>query len=56
MEFLIILGICILIIAGVAWFGGRRQPDSADPAARRAHGDGVAQANSYGGTWEPRRK
>ena len=50
MEFLILLGICILIIAGVAWFGRRRQPDSADPAARRAHGDGMAQATFYGRT------
>jgi hypothetical protein len=56
MEFLILLGICILIIAGVAWVGRRRQPNGNDPAARRASGDAIAQASSYVGTWEPRRR
>jgi hypothetical protein len=27
MEFLILLGICVLVVVGVAWFGRRRQPD-----------------------------
>jgi hypothetical protein len=31
MEFLILLGICVASIAGVAWFGRRRQPDRRTP-------------------------
>jgi hypothetical protein len=27
MEFLILLGMCTLTIAAIAWFGRRRQPD-----------------------------
>jgi hypothetical protein len=58
MEFMILLGICVLIVAGVAWVGRRRRPDNDDPAAaRRAHGDALAQAASANSAnWERRRR
>jgi hypothetical protein len=34
MEFLILLGICVLIVLGVAWLGRRRQPDHQHVDAR----------------------
>jgi LPXTG-motif cell wall-anchored protein len=39
MEFLILLGICVLIVVGVAWFGRRRRDVSDPTLAARASSD-----------------
>jgi len=39
MEFLILLGICVLIILGVAWFGRRRGEVDDPTLAARASSD-----------------